>query len=226
MSTQTIIRKDSLNAQQYHGAGQRSSTNACRKDLQMEICFLMTKCNLPDTKAKGSASSYTVSEEDSDLHEQAQKDKDMQRIWHSLQISSAQRMGYSAFNCRDLANMQRNEKPSVLKTTCYIQEKDDDVQQAEHGIGSTLQFPGKISGEKCADVRAALAIFDCKLNLDTEETNTILKQLKEKQTHHWTRTRGVQITVDEASRALGEATSCRDSSLIALQNKQNELGST
>ncbi|GJY12290.1 hypothetical protein Tco_0381599 [Tanacetum coccineum] len=31
------------------------------------------------------------------------------------------------------------------------------------------------------------------------------------------------LTIDETSRALGEDTSCRDSCLIALQNKQNEL---
>ncbi|GJR39319.1 hypothetical protein Tco_1215003 [Tanacetum coccineum] len=36
-------------------------------------------------------------------------------------------------------------------------------------------------------------------------------------------TRGVQKLPDETSRALGEATSCRDSCLIALQNKQNKL---
>ncbi|GJY59187.1 hypothetical protein Tco_0459079 [Tanacetum coccineum] len=35
---------------------------------------------------------------------------------------------------------------------------------------------------------------------------------------HWNRT-----NLDETGRALGEATSCRDSCLIALQNKQNEL---
>ncbi|GKD98448.1 hypothetical protein Tco_1382345, partial [Tanacetum coccineum] len=32
-----------------------------------------------------------------------------------------------------------------------------------------------------------------------------------------------KTNLDETSRALGEATSCRDSCLIALQNKQNEL---
>ncbi|GJT41201.1 hypothetical protein Tco_0941066 [Tanacetum coccineum] len=34
---------------------------------------------------------------------------------------------------------------------------------------------------------------------------------------------GVRLTLNETGRALGEATSCRDSCLIALQNKQNEF---
>ncbi|GKA38546.1 hypothetical protein Tco_0731097 [Tanacetum coccineum] len=51
---------------------------------------------------------------------------------------------------------------------------------------------------KCADERAALANLIANLTLNTKENKMILK-------------------------ALGETTSCRDSCLIALQNKQNEL---
>ncbi|GJT52010.1 gag-pol polyprotein [Tanacetum coccineum] len=52
---------------------------------------------------------------------------------------------------------------------------------------------------ECADERAALANLIANLTLDTEENKMILNS------------------------ALGEATSCRDSCLISLQNKHNEL---
>ncbi|GJX29624.1 hypothetical protein Tco_0237703 [Tanacetum coccineum] len=76
---------------------------------------------------------------------------------------------------------------------------------------------------ECADERAALANLIANLTLDTEENKTILKQLKKANTSLTQELEECKTNLDETSRALGEATSCRDSCLIALQNKQNEL---
>ncbi|GJS12275.1 hypothetical protein Tco_0369071 [Tanacetum coccineum] len=76
---------------------------------------------------------------------------------------------------------------------------------------------------ECADERDALANLIANLTLDTEENKMILKQLKKANASLTHELEECKTNLDETSRALGEATSCRDSCLIALQNKQNEL---
>ncbi|GJS88524.1 hypothetical protein Tco_0771160 [Tanacetum coccineum] len=76
---------------------------------------------------------------------------------------------------------------------------------------------------ECADERAALANLIANLTLDTEENKTILKQLKKANASLTQELKECKTNLDESSRALGEATSSRDSSLIALQTKQTEL---
>ncbi|GJX85776.1 hypothetical protein Tco_0336550 [Tanacetum coccineum] len=76
---------------------------------------------------------------------------------------------------------------------------------------------------ECADERAALANLIANLTLDTEENKTILKQLKKANASLTQEPKECKTNLDESSRALGEATSSRDSSLIALQTKQIEL---
>ncbi|GJT34780.1 retrovirus-related pol polyprotein from transposon TNT 1-94 [Tanacetum coccineum] len=76
---------------------------------------------------------------------------------------------------------------------------------------------------ECADERAALANLIANLTLDTEENKTILKQLKKANASLTQELEKCKTNLDETSRALGEATSCRDSCLIALQNKQTEF---
>ncbi|GKA18272.1 hypothetical protein Tco_0698109 [Tanacetum coccineum] len=76
---------------------------------------------------------------------------------------------------------------------------------------------------ECDDERAALANLIANLTLDTEENKTILKQLKKANASLTQELEKCKTNLDETSRALGEATSCRDSCLIALQNKHNEL---
>ncbi|GJS85045.1 hypothetical protein Tco_0751586 [Tanacetum coccineum] len=56
-----------------------------------------------------------------------------------------------------------------------------------------------------------------------QENKTILKQLKKANASLTQELEECKTNLDETSRALGEATSCRDSCLIALQNKQNEF---
>ncbi|GJT80606.1 hypothetical protein Tco_1054948 [Tanacetum coccineum] len=76
---------------------------------------------------------------------------------------------------------------------------------------------------ECVDERAALANLIANLTLDTEENKTILKQLKKANASLTQELKECRTNLDETGRALGEATSCRDSCLIALQNKQNEF---
>ncbi|GJR42643.1 retrovirus-related pol polyprotein from transposon TNT 1-94 [Tanacetum coccineum] len=76
---------------------------------------------------------------------------------------------------------------------------------------------------ECVDERAALANLIANLTLDTEENKTILKQLKKANASELKNVKECKTNLDESSRALGEATSSRDSSLIVLQTKQTEL---
>ncbi|GJW31038.1 hypothetical protein Tco_0047913 [Tanacetum coccineum] len=76
---------------------------------------------------------------------------------------------------------------------------------------------------ECVDERAALANLIANLTLDTEENKTVLKQLKKANASLTQELEECKTNLDETSRALGEATSSRDSSLIALQTKQTEL---
>ncbi|GJY03320.1 hypothetical protein Tco_0369260, partial [Tanacetum coccineum] len=76
---------------------------------------------------------------------------------------------------------------------------------------------------ECVDERAALANLIANLTLDTEENKTVLKQLKKANASLTQELKECKTNLDESSRALGEATSSRDSSLIALQTKQTEL---
>ncbi|GKD91714.1 hypothetical protein Tco_1367221 [Tanacetum coccineum] len=76
---------------------------------------------------------------------------------------------------------------------------------------------------ECVDERAALANLIANLTLDTEENKTILKQLKKANASLTQELEKCKTNLDETNSALGEAISCRDSCLIALQNKQNEF---
>ncbi|GJU06192.1 hypothetical protein Tco_1122622 [Tanacetum coccineum] len=86
-------------------------------------------------------------------------------------------------------------------------------------IGSTVDQ----NAAECVDERAALANLIANLTLDTEENKTVLKQLKKANASLTQELKECKTNLDESSRALGEATSSRDSSLIALQTKQTEL---
>ncbi|GJU59221.1 retrovirus-related pol polyprotein from transposon TNT 1-94 [Tanacetum coccineum] len=79
------------------------------------------------------------------------------------------------------------------------------------------------NASECVDERVALANLIANLTLDTEENKTVLKQLKKANASLTQELKECKTNLDESSRALGEATSSRDSSLIALQNKQTEL---
>ncbi|GJY26768.1 hypothetical protein Tco_0401494 [Tanacetum coccineum] len=78
-----------------------------------------------------------------------------------------------------------------------------------------------VPAAECVNERAALANLIANLTLDTEENKMILKKLKKANASLTQELKECKTNLDESSRALGEATSSLDSSLIALQTKQS-----
>ncbi|GKF46076.1 hypothetical protein Tco_0135878, partial [Tanacetum coccineum] len=64
---------------------------------------------------------------------------------------------------------------------------------------------------ECVDERAALANLIANLTLDMEENKTVQKQLKKANASLTQELKECKTNLDESSRALGEATSSRDS---------------
>ncbi|GJT28565.1 retrovirus-related pol polyprotein from transposon TNT 1-94 [Tanacetum coccineum] len=93
----------------------------------------------------------------------------------------------------------------------------------ENNVFANERQHSKKNSAECTDERAALANLIENLTLDTEENKMILNQLKKANTSLTQELKECRTNLDETGKALGEATSCRDSCLIALQNKQNEL---
>ncbi|GJX92497.1 hypothetical protein Tco_0345823 [Tanacetum coccineum] len=121
------------------------------------------------------------------------------------------------------ANERRHsEQPESINDT-YVLEKDDSnvTPNSSNICNNDNQVDQNAAGY--VDERAALANLIVNLTLETEENKMILKQLKKANASLTQELKECRTNLDETSRALGEATSCRDSCLIALQNKQNEL---
>ncbi|GJT23539.1 hypothetical protein Tco_0893476 [Tanacetum coccineum] len=93
----------------------------------------------------------------------------------------------------------------------------------ENNVFANERQHSEKNSAECTDERVALANLIANLTLDTEENKTILKQLKKANASLTQELKECRTNLDETGRALGEATSCRDSCLIALQNKHNEF---
>ncbi|GJV01482.1 retrovirus-related pol polyprotein from transposon TNT 1-94 [Tanacetum coccineum] len=121
------------------------------------------------------------------------------------------------------ANERRHsEQPESINDT-YVLEKDDSNVTPDSSNICNNDNQVDQNATECADERVALANLIANLTLDTKENKTILKQLKKANASLTQELEECKTNLDETSRALGEATSCRDNCLIALQNKQNEL---
>ncbi|GJV46536.1 hypothetical protein Tco_1431072 [Tanacetum coccineum] len=121
------------------------------------------------------------------------------------------------------ANERRHsEQPESINDTYVLEKDDSNVTPDSSNICNNDNQVDQNAAE-CVDERAALANLIANLTLDTEENKTILKQLKKANASLTQELKECRTNLDETGRALGEATSCRDSCLIALQNKQNEL---
>ncbi|GJW10567.1 hypothetical protein Tco_1576394 [Tanacetum coccineum] len=126
-------------------------------------------------------------------------------IRETVVVSSDNKRG-TCFNASDLhyakdagsQRVQNNDENNVF------------ANERQHSENNTAE---------CADERAALANLIANLTLDTEENKTILKRLKKANALLTQELEECKTNIDETSRALGEATSCRDNYLIALQNK-------
>ncbi|GJQ93409.1 hypothetical protein Tco_0004548 [Tanacetum coccineum] len=116
-------------------------------------------------------------------------------------------------------NVRRHsEQPESINDT-YVLKKDDSNVTPDSSNICTNDNQVDQNAAECVDERAALA----NLTLDTEENKTILKQLKKANASLTQELEKCKTNLDETNSALGEAISCRDSCLIALQNKQNEF---
>ncbi|GJR94783.1 hypothetical protein Tco_0266957 [Tanacetum coccineum] len=121
------------------------------------------------------------------------------------------------------ANERRHsEQPESINDTYVLEKDDSNVTPDSSNICNNDNQVDQNAAE-CVDERAALANLIANLTLDTEENKTILKQLKKANASLTQELEKCKTNLDETSRALGEATSCRDSCLIALQNKQTEF---
>ncbi|GJS37902.1 hypothetical protein Tco_0536284 [Tanacetum coccineum] len=121
------------------------------------------------------------------------------------------------------ANVRRHsEQPESINDT-YVLEKDDSNVIPDSSNICTNDNQVDQNATECVDERVALANLIANLTLDTEENKTVLKQLKKANASLTQELKECKTNLDESSRALGEATSSRDSSLIALQTKQTEL---
>ncbi|GJZ26130.1 retrovirus-related pol polyprotein from transposon TNT 1-94 [Tanacetum coccineum] len=120
-------------------------------------------------------------------------------------------------------NVRRHsEQPESINDT-YVLKKDDSNVTPDSSNICTNDNQVDQNVVECVDERAALANLIANLTLDTEENKTILKQLKKANASLTQELEKCKTNLDETNSALGEAISCRDSCLIALQNKQNEF---
>ncbi|GJR26583.1 reverse transcriptase domain-containing protein [Tanacetum coccineum] len=161
-----------------------------------------------------------------------------------------QQTGIQCFNCKGFGHYAKEcRKPKRVKDYSYHKEKMMMCKQAEQGVPLQAEqadwladtdeeideqeleahysFMAKIQEvlpeePKCADERAALANLIANLTLDTKENKMILKQLKKANASLTQELEECKTNLDKTSRALGEATSCRDSCLITLQNERNQ----
>ncbi|GJU34342.1 retrovirus-related pol polyprotein from transposon TNT 1-94 [Tanacetum coccineum] len=104
----------------------------------------------------------------------------------------------------------------------YMEKIQEVLHEESSSTGQPLEQVDQNAVE-CVDERDALANLIANLTLDTEENKTILKQLKKANASLTQELEKCKTNLDETNSALGEAISCRDSCLIALQNKQNEF---
>ncbi|GJU27570.1 retrovirus-related pol polyprotein from transposon TNT 1-94 [Tanacetum coccineum] len=122
------------------------------------------------------------------------------------------------------AKIQRSHlRIQVLLITPLKNRKDDSDVIPDSSNICTNDNQVDQNAAECVDERAALANLIANLTLDMEENKTILKQLKKANASLTQELKECKTNLDETSRALSEATSSRDSSLIALQTKQTEL---
>ncbi|GJZ97093.1 hypothetical protein Tco_0669427 [Tanacetum coccineum] len=105
----------------------------------------------------------------------------------------------------------------------HLEQKDDSNVTPDSSNICTNDNQVDQNAAECVDERDALANLIANLTLDTEENKTILKQLKKANASLTQELEKCKTNLDETNSALGEAISCRDSCLIALQNKQNEF---
>ncbi|GKA08944.1 retrovirus-related pol polyprotein from transposon TNT 1-94 [Tanacetum coccineum] len=188
--------------------------------------------------------SESVSDEDSDP-EQAQRDKEMQKNLALLAKYFKNLYKPTNNNLRTSSNSKNKteDTPPRYKNNNqsgqFRNQRTMTVARARDTVGSQVMqqngiqcFNYKGFGHYAKECRKPKRVKDytyhkekmmmCK-QAGTSENKTILKQLKKANASLSQELEECKTNLDETSRAPGEATSCRDSCLIALQNKQAEF---
>ncbi|GKF28930.1 hypothetical protein Tco_0095272, partial [Tanacetum coccineum] len=187
--------------------------------------------------------SESVSDEDSDP-EQAQRDKEMQKNLailaknktedppprynndnQSRQFRNQRKMtvvgaretvgsqvvqqnGIKCFNYKGFGLYAKEyRKPKRVKDYTYQKEKMMMCKQAEQGVPRQADFMAKIQEVLPEESSSTEQPWE-------QENKTILKQLKKENASLTQELEECKTNLDETSRALGEATSCRDSCLM------------
>ncbi|GKB40557.1 integrase, catalytic region, zinc finger, CCHC-type containing protein [Tanacetum coccineum] len=146
-------------------------------------------------------------------------------------IPVVQQNGIQCFNCKGFGHYTKECRKPKPEQDDWLADTDEEIDEQE--LEAHYSFMEKIQGvlpEESSSTEQPLeqnvlmsvlvfAKLIANLTLDTKENKTILKQLKKANTSLTQELEECKTNLDEISRALGEATSCWDSCLIALQNK-------
>ncbi|GJR98835.1 retrovirus-related pol polyprotein from transposon TNT 1-94 [Tanacetum coccineum] len=123
-----------------------------------------------------------------------------------------QQNGIQCFNCKGFGHYARE-----LTSRFGLDDTDEEIDEQE------LEAHYSYMAKDLQEVPLRRHSSSTRYAIGTEESKTILKQLKKANASLTQELKKCKTNLDESSRALGEATSSRDSSLIALQTKQTEL---
>ncbi|GKB22978.1 hypothetical protein Tco_0862379 [Tanacetum coccineum] len=138
------------------------------------------------------------------------------RIWETPCKVFQELYNTTNINLRTYSN-SRNKTEDT--TTRY----NNDNQSGQCGNQRTMTVAGAretVGSQISGGLPVRIQFYD---RPSEKENKTILKQLKKANASLTQELKECRTNLDETGRALGEATSCRDSCLIALQNKQNEF---
>nr|GEX42734.1 reverse transcriptase domain-containing protein [Tanacetum cinerariifolium] len=185
--------------------------------------------------------SETASEEDSD-HEQAQKDKDMQKNL-ALIAKKPKRVKDSAYHKENMLLCKQDEKGVPLQAEQYDWLANTDKEIDEQELEAHYSYMAKIQEVPTADTstnsepleqndqndvesddeHVALANLIANLKLGVDENKKIQKQLKKANTTLAQELKECKTILAKTSKTLRESNSVQDSCLVALQNKQTEF---
>ncbi|GJZ53691.1 hypothetical protein Tco_0608576 [Tanacetum coccineum] len=205
----------------------QSVARAGQRQLQIQQCKVQ-EVQSSVTSSGDETSSGIVSDEEIDKQKLEAHYSYMAKIQEvSPEESSSTGQPLEQVQNHDESNVYDNvrrhsEQPESINDTYVLEKDDSNVTPDSSNICNNDNQVDQNAAE-CVDERAALANLIANLTLDTEENKTILKQLKKANASLTQELEKCKTNLDETNSALGEAISCRDSCLIALQNKQNEF---
>ncbi|GJW98193.1 retrovirus-related pol polyprotein from transposon TNT 1-94 [Tanacetum coccineum] len=118
--------------------------------------------------------------------------------------------------------IQHSEQPESIINTCPMEKVGSNVIPDSPDMCNNVNQDDQ-NADECDDERVVLANLIANIKLNIDENKKIQKQLKKANASLTQELTECKSILKETSRTLGEATSTRDSCLVALQNKQTEL---